>query len=177
MKWLGGVLVFGAELGMYAGLFWWGYSSFEGYWGWLIGLSVPFFVSVIWSVKLSPRAPKPFPTPLKIGVRLALMLAGAAAWLVTDWTMTGLAVAAAALIGTVIATRWPFDVTPRHTASYGTEITTPVRGTATAATVGEATTGDASTGRHMYPEPGASTEPGAPTELDGPGDVTKPAES
>ncbi len=32
MKWFGGTLVFLAELAMLAGLFWWGYTNFDGYW-------------------------------------------------------------------------------------------------------------------------------------------------
>lgn len=127
MKWLGGTLVFGAELGMFLGLFWWGYSTFDGYWGWLIGLSVPFFVSVIWSVYLAPRAPKPFAKPVKIGVRLALLLVGAAAWWVMDWTITALGVAAAALIGTAIATKWPIDLPPRHATATTPEPTDQVQ--------------------------------------------------
>ena len=110
MKWLGGTLVFLAELSMFAGLFWWGYTTFDGYWGWLIGLSIPFFVSVIWSLSLSPRAPRPFPTPLKIGVRLILLIAGAVAWWLADQHLVAIITAAFALAGTYIAERWPFDM-------------------------------------------------------------------
>jgi hypothetical protein len=110
MKWLGGTLVFLAELAMFAGLFWWGYSTFEGYWGWLIGLSVPFFVSVIWSLSLSPKAPRPLPTPLKITTRLILLLVGAAVWWLADQQVVAVVAAAFALVGTYIAQRWPFDL-------------------------------------------------------------------
>ena len=110
MKWFGGTLVFLAELAMLAGLFWWGYKNFDGYWSWLIGLSIPFFVSVIWSVSLSPKAPRPLPTPLKVTVRLALLLAGAAAWWFADQPIVAILTAAAALIGTAIAWRWPIDM-------------------------------------------------------------------
>ena len=116
MKWLGGTLVFLAELAMYAGLFWWGFSEFGAYWRWLIGLSVPFFVSVVWSVSLSPRAPKPLPTPMKIAVRLVLMLTGAAAWWLAGLPILAVATAAAALIGTAIALRWPIDMPGRAAA-------------------------------------------------------------
>jgi hypothetical protein len=110
MKWLGGTLVFLAELAMIAGMFWWGYTQFDGYWSWLIGLSIPFFVSVIWSVSLSPRAPRPLPTPLKTTVRLALLLAGAAAWWFADQQAAAVITAAFAIIGTLIAKRWPIDM-------------------------------------------------------------------
>jgi len=126
MKWLGGTLVFLAELAMYAGLFWWGYTQFDGYWSWLFGLTIPFFVSVVWSLSLSPKAPRPFPTPIKITVRLALLLAGAAAWWLAGNHIVGLATAATALIGTAIAARWPIDTTrpidmaPRATAPDAT---------------------------------------------------------
>ena len=110
MKWLGGTLVFLAELAMYAGLFWWGYTNFDGYWSWLWGLSIPFFVSVIWSVSLSPKAPRPFPTPVKIGVRLVLLLAGAAAWWLTDQHILAIVTGVFALAGSYIAERWPFDM-------------------------------------------------------------------
>jgi hypothetical protein len=110
MKWLGGTLVFLAELSMLAGLFWWGYTTFDGYWGWLIGLSVPFFVSVIWSLSLSPRAPRPLPTPVKVSTRLVLLLAGAAAWWLADEQVVAIITAAFALAGTYIAERWPFDM-------------------------------------------------------------------
>jgi hypothetical protein len=109
MKWLGGTLVFAAELAMYAGGFWWGYTTFSGYWGWLVGLTIPFFVSVFWSLTLSPRAPRPLPTPLKVTVRLVLLLAGAAAWWFADLPVVAIATAASALVGTAIATKWPID--------------------------------------------------------------------
>ena len=109
MKWFGGTLVFAAELAMLAGLFWWGYTNFDGYWSWLFGLTIPFFVSVIWSLSLSPKAPRPFPPAIKSTVRLVLLLAGAAAWWATGNHVVGIATAAAAIVGTVIATRWPFD--------------------------------------------------------------------
>jgi hypothetical protein len=117
MKWLGGTLVFLAELAMFAGMFWWGYSTFDGYWGWLVGLSVPFFVSVIWSLSLSPKAPRPLPTPLKITVRLVLLLAGAAAWWLADMHVIAIVTAAFAIIGTAIAKRWPFDIPGRIPAA------------------------------------------------------------
>jgi len=114
MKWLGGTLVFLAELAMYAGLFWWGYTSFSGYWGWLVGLSIPFFVSVLWSVTLSPKAPRPLPTPAKVTTRLVLLLAGAAAWWLSDVHLAAIATAASALVGTAIAARWPIDEPGRN---------------------------------------------------------------
>lgn len=110
MKWLGGTLVFLAELSMFAGLFWWGYTEFDGYWSWLIGLSIPFFVSVFWSLCLSPRAPRPLPTPLKITTRLVLLLVGAAAWWLAEQPVVAIITAAFALVGTFIAQRWPFDL-------------------------------------------------------------------
>jgi len=109
MKWLGGTLVFLAELAMYAGMFWWGYTTFDGFWGWLIGLSVPFFVSVFWSLTLSPRAPRPLPMPVKVTTRLALLLAGAAAWWFAELQWAAIAAAASALVGTAIAARYPID--------------------------------------------------------------------
>ena len=116
MKWFGGTLVFLAELAMLAGLFWWGYTNFDGYWSWLYGLTIPFFVSVIWSLSLSPKAPRPFPPAIKSTVRLVLLLAGAAAWWATGNHVVGIATAAAAIVGTAIATRWPFDEAGTATA-------------------------------------------------------------
>lgn len=109
MKWLGGTLVFLAELAMYAGMFWWGYTTFDGFWSWLVGLSIPFFVSVLWSLTLSPKASRPLPTPAKVTTRLVLLLAGAAAWWLTDLHLAGIATAASALVGTAIAARYPID--------------------------------------------------------------------
>lgn len=123
MKWLGGTLVFAAELAMFAGLFWWGYTTFEGYWGWLVGLSVPFFVSVIWSLSLSPKAPRPLPTSLKITVRLVLLLAGAATWWLADLPVVAILTAASALVGTAIAKRWPIDMPGRVAPQPGPEPT------------------------------------------------------
>lgn len=109
MKWLGGTLVFLAELAMYAGMFWWGYVTFDGFWRWLIGLSIPFFVSVFWSLTLSPKAPRPLPTPAKVATRLALLLVGAVAWWFADVYWAAIATAASALIGTAVAARYPID--------------------------------------------------------------------
>ncbi len=66
-------------------------------------------MSVIWSLSLSPKAPRPFPPAIKSTVRLFLLLAGAAAWWATGNHVVGIATAAAAIVGTAIATRWPFD--------------------------------------------------------------------
>ena len=110
MKWLGGTLVFLSEMSMYAALFFWGYRNFDGYWGWLVGLTIPFFVSVFWSLCLSPRAPRPLPAPLKITVRLVLLLVGAATWWIIGPHLAAIAAATAALAGTAIAQRWPIDM-------------------------------------------------------------------
>ena len=85
-------------------------SRLDGYWAWLAGLTIPFFVSVIWSVSLSPKAPRPLPIAAKITTRLVLLLAGAAAWWLADLHVAAIATAASALVGTAIATRWPFDM-------------------------------------------------------------------
>ncbi|MGC4175091.1 YrdB family protein [Demequina sp.] len=113
MKWLGGTLVFLAELAMYAGMFWWGYTSFPHFWGWLVGLGVPFFVSVFWSLTLSPKAPRPLPTPAKVITRLVLLLAGATAWWLADVRWAAIATAASALVGTALAAKYPIDVPGR----------------------------------------------------------------
>lgn len=123
MKWFAGALVFFSELGMYAGLFWWGYTGFSGYWGWLVGLSVPFFVSVIWTLMLSPKAPRSLPHPAKEIVRLAFLLAGAVAAWMADAQVLSIITAAFALVGTAMGYRWPFDEEPA--AASGTATTDP----------------------------------------------------
>mgnify|MGYP005813099069 CR=1 FL=1 len=120
MKWFAGSLVFLSELGMYAGLFWWGYTTFPGFWGWLVGLAIPFFVSVLWSLSLSPKAPRPLPTPVKTITRLVLLLAGAVAWWLADAPLLSIITAAFALVGTAMAARWPIDEEPAAASSANT---------------------------------------------------------
>ena len=109
MKWLGGTLIFLAELAMYVGLFMWGFQTFDTFFRWLVGLAVPLFVSVFWSLYLSPRAPKPLRQPVKMAVRTGLLLVGAAAFFVIGWTVWGIVTLALIAMGTVIAVRWPID--------------------------------------------------------------------
>jgi hypothetical protein len=109
MKWIGGTLIFLAELAMYVGLFLWGFLTFDTFFRWLVGLAVPLFVSVFWSLYLSPKAPKPLAPGLKLALRTALLLAGAAAFYVIGWDVWGTVTVILTVIGTLIGLRWPIE--------------------------------------------------------------------
>lgn len=104
MKWFGATLVFVAELGMLAGLAWWGLQVADGAAGWALALAAPVAAAVVWGAFLAPRAPKPLKPPLIATlVRLDLLLLGAAAAFFTGARELGIATAVAAVVGTLLA--------------------------------------------------------------------------
>ena len=67
MKVFGSVLVFFAELGMLAGVAWWGFTTFEGGLAWVAGLGLALAIAVVWGIFLAPKATRPLPRPRSTG--------------------------------------------------------------------------------------------------------------
>lgn len=103
MKVFGSVLVFFAELGMLAGVAWWGFAAIEGGLAWAVGLGLALAIAVVWGIFLAPKATRPLPRPAQYWVRLLLLLSGAAALFAAGATALGVVQAALALVGTLLA--------------------------------------------------------------------------
>lgn len=104
MKFFGATLVFFAELGMLAGLAWWGVHAADGVAGWVLAALAVGLVATLWGLFLAPRAPRPLKPPLvAIMVRLDLLLLGAAAAYFTGAKALGVATAALAIVGTALS--------------------------------------------------------------------------
>jgi hypothetical protein len=103
MKYFGSGLVFFSELGMLAALGWWGFATFDGALGWVVGLGVPLAVATVWGAALSPKASRPLPRPLQLAVRFVLLLGGAAAFFAVGAPVPGVVQAAFAVVGTLLA--------------------------------------------------------------------------
>lgn len=103
MKVFGSVLVFFAELGMLAGVAWWGFSTFEGGLAWVVGLGLALAIAVFWGIFLAPKATRPLPRPAQLVVRVFLLLCGAVALFAVGATVLGVVQAVLAVIGTLLA--------------------------------------------------------------------------
>lgn len=109
MMWIGGALIFGAEVAMYVGFLVWGNHAFDGLTGWLVGIAAVVTVAAFWMRFLSPKAPQPLqPRIVHLTVREALLILGAAAWFLSGYTVMAIVTLAAAVVGTAISIVWPF---------------------------------------------------------------------
>lgn len=107
MKWIGGGLVFLAELGMYFALGWLPVARFGGLIGWLVGVAVVVLVAAVWARFLAPKASHPLPMQPALIVRTLLLASGAAAFLAVGAPVVAIAQIAAIVIGTPLMMVWP----------------------------------------------------------------------
>lgn len=79
LRWAVLTLRFLAELGMLAGLAYWGATTGEGATAWVLGLGAPAAAAVVWGLFVSPRAKRPVPLPIRLAIEIDLFVATAIA--------------------------------------------------------------------------------------------------
>lgn len=60
------------ELGMLAGLAYWGFDRGEGALGWVLGIGAPMLAAAMWGVFVSPRAIVPVPGQTRVMIEFFL---------------------------------------------------------------------------------------------------------
>ncbi|WP_062308044.1 DUF2568 domain-containing protein [Demequina subtropica] len=112
MRWLGGGLIFLAELTMYAALAWWPVAAIGGILGWPLALLLPIVVGLLWFVSLSPKAPRPIGAMPTLVARTMLLAAGSLLYASIGATTMLWIHTAAWVVGTPIAVRWAVEPSP-----------------------------------------------------------------
>ncbi|NTV40535.1 MAG: YrdB family protein, partial [Demequinaceae bacterium] len=102
-KWVGATLVFLAELGMLAGLAWWGFRAADGAAAWLLAVALPSVAVTLWGQFLAPKAPRRLKGIMLPFVRLNVLLVGALAAYLSGAPVLGVATAACAIVGAAMA--------------------------------------------------------------------------
>ena len=75
------VIRFLCELGLLAGLAYWGFTVGEGATAWLLGLGAPALAAVVWGLFVAPKARYPVSMPVRVSIELDLfILATLALW-------------------------------------------------------------------------------------------------
>lgn len=116
MRWIGGTLIFLAEVAMICALVWLANALIGAPLGWVVGLVVAVAVATLWGTYLSPKARRPLAPGATLAARTLLLLAGALAFLAVGATALGIAQAAVIIVGTALMAIWPFDEAPPTTA-------------------------------------------------------------
>lgn len=116
MAWLGGALIFFAELLMYVGLVVFARHLIDGPAGWVVGAGAVVIVAALWMRHLSPKATMPVqPHIVALAVRETVLFGGAAAWYFSGNVVPAVVMVALAVVGTVIGFFRPFvHVTAKH---------------------------------------------------------------
>ena len=98
-------LRFLCELGLLAGLAYWGFHVGEGTWGFVLGIGAPLLAAGVWGLFVAPKAKRPVPLVVRLLIEIDLfVLAAVALWFVEQ---RALAIALAVLgIGTSLANAW-----------------------------------------------------------------------
>jgi len=104
--WVGGTLIFIAELAMLVAIGYWAFHAFDGAVQWVVGLGVPLAVAVVWGLFFSPKASVTMPKAAKLVGRTLILLAGPAALWASDQTELAIALAAVIVVGTVLTWGW-----------------------------------------------------------------------
>src|SRR6187401_2812784 len=89
--WIGGTLIFVAELAMLVAIAYWAFHAFDGVVQWVVGLGVPLAVAVLWGYVFSPKAGVTMPKAAKLAGRTVVLLAGPAALWASDQTELAIA--------------------------------------------------------------------------------------
>lgn len=90
MKWIGGLIVFLAELGMFWALMSLGPFLVDGVVGWVLGAAFLVAGALIWSAFLAPKAHQRLPDAPRIVVSTVLLLAGAGVFFAIGQTTLGI---------------------------------------------------------------------------------------
>lgn len=103
MKWTGAALVFIAELGMLAGLAWWGFHAADGLPAWLLAVALPSVAVSLWGQFLAPKAPRRLTGIMLPFMRLNVLLLGALAAYLAGAVALGIVTAVCAVVGSAMA--------------------------------------------------------------------------
>lgn len=83
LRWSILTLRFLAELGLLAGLAYWGATAGEGAMAWALGIGAPLVAAVVWGLFVSPKAKRPVSVPVRLAIEIDLFAVTAVAlWLV-----------------------------------------------------------------------------------------------
>jgi hypothetical protein len=116
MRWIGGTLIFLAEIAMGWALAWLGLALLHEQLGWPVvpafgaAIVVPFAVALLWGTFLSPKARRPLPPGATLAARTLLLLSGAIAFLAVGSAALAIAQVAAIIVGTALMAIWPIDI-------------------------------------------------------------------
>ncbi len=86
------------ELGMLAGYAYWGFSTGDGAWGWVLGIGTPLLVAAIWWAFVAPKAKWPVSTGVRLAIEAVLFGGATVALIVADEPVLGAVLAVAALL-------------------------------------------------------------------------------
>ncbi len=112
MAWVGGALIFYAEMSLLVALAWWPVASLGGPLGWALAVALPLTLAVVWGRNLSPRARAPLrPVPSAI-VRTCLLAAGTLLYADLGAGVAMVLHTGAWVVGTPVALRWPLEPKP-----------------------------------------------------------------
>ena len=119
MKWFGATLVFFSEIGMLAGLAWWGFHAADGVAGWVLAVAIPAVALTLWGQFLAPKAPHRLHGFMLAFVRFDALMLGAIAAFVSGAVSLGIATAVCAIIGTVTARGFTGEIEPLASPGNG----------------------------------------------------------
>ena len=93
------------ELGMLAGLAYWGFRVGDGGGAWLLGIGAPVLAAAIWGAFVAPKASWPVPVPVRLVIELVLFGAAVAALAAAGQPVLAATLAAAALATSLVNAR------------------------------------------------------------------------
>jgi hypothetical protein len=121
MKWFGATLLFFSELGMLAGLAWWGFHAADGVVGWVLAVAIPAVAVTLWGQFLAPKAPHRFKGFMLAFLRFDALMLGAFAAYVSGAVSLGIAIAVCAIIGTATARGFAGEVEPLNSSGTSSQ--------------------------------------------------------
>jgi Protein of unknown function (DUF2568) len=78
------------ELGLLAGLAYWGFTVGEGATAWLLGLGAPTVAAIAWGLFVAPKAKYPVSMPIRLSIEIDLFILAALALWFADAPVAGL---------------------------------------------------------------------------------------
>ena len=95
------MLIFFAELGLFAAAGWLGFARFDGPLQWIVGIGLPVALAAAWGLLLSPKARVQLEPRVAQVIRVALLLGGAAMFVFIGATVPAIVQAVLVVLGTV----------------------------------------------------------------------------
>jgi hypothetical protein len=98
-------LRFLCELGLLAGLAYWGFRVGEGAWGFVLGIGAPVLAAVIWGLFVAPKAKRPVPLFVRVLIEIDLFILTAILLWFAEQPTLGIALGVLG-VGTSLANAW-----------------------------------------------------------------------